>query len=101
MAVTAGFSLILLVSLIALYKKLAPIERSEMLNATSKFSPDLVDQPSPGGSIDRHCVCVFSQCSYNYHYSVIVCIAAGISDMVDVLDSAEDSKESEKQTSTA
>lgn len=49
MAVTAVYALVLLLSLAALYKKLAPRDHGTVLNATSKFNPDLVNQEDPTG----------------------------------------------------
>ena len=50
MAVTAAYALVLLLSLASLYKKLAPRDHGNVLNATSKFNPDLVNQEDPSGT---------------------------------------------------
>ena len=90
MTITAGFALILLASLIALYKHLSPRDRTaEMVHATSKFhlGDDPVDQAT-AGALSRNCVLIKTfSCN-------CIMIAIGISVLDDVV-GAEDSKQFE------
>ena len=48
MAITAGYALVLLICLAALFKNLAPRDRGSALSATSKFHSDPVNQDPTG-----------------------------------------------------
>ena len=48
MAIIAGYALVLLISLAALFKNLAPRNRGSALSATSKFNSDPVNQDPTG-----------------------------------------------------
>ena len=60
MAIIAGCALVLLLSLVALYKKLAPIsqhrDENVMVNATSKLSLAVMEHGFPGIQYSHTCI---------------------------------------------